>query len=113
MRSHALLALLFSMAAFILGFLCIFAGSKTTFMPSYPIMTVRPPFYTLRVLADSPQLNTSRIGQNFITSVVPSGGTPNHGGFLSSLLHNITSSVEGDIAAELSSLTSSLAHAVG
>jgi hypothetical protein len=43
MRPHALLALLFSTAAFILGFLCIYAGSKTTFMPSYPILTVCPP----------------------------------------------------------------------
>jgi hypothetical protein len=45
--------------------------------------------------------------------VVPTGGTTNSGGFFSSLLHNITSSVEGDASSELSSLTSSLARAVG
>ena len=45
--------------------------------------------------------------------MIPSGGTTNSGGFFSSLLHNITSSVEGDVGGELSSLTSSLARAVG
>jgi hypothetical protein len=42
MRPHALLALVFSTAAFILGFLCIFAGSKTTMLTNYPILTVGP-----------------------------------------------------------------------
>lgn len=46
----AILPLLVLMTAFILSFLCVFAGHKSGFMDNYPIFT----------------LNVTRMGQNFI-----------------------------------------------
>lgn len=37
-----LLSAVFAFAAFILAFLCLFAGSKLHFMSDYPILTVSP-----------------------------------------------------------------------
>jgi len=70
MRPFALAVILLSFITFILSFLCIFAGDKPKFMPTYYIIS----------------LNTSRAGENLIAAA---GG----GGALSSLLGGI----EGDI----------------
>lgn len=43
MRFSALIPVLFTTAALILTFLCIFAGSKQGFMQDYDIVTVRIP----------------------------------------------------------------------
>jgi SUR7/PalI family len=58
------------------------------------------------------KLNTSRIGQNLINEI--SGGSSGSGGsFITSLLHNITNTITGAIQGELSSATTSFAHALG
>ena len=43
MRFAAIAPLLFTIAAFVLAMLCLFAGSKKGFMEDYDIITVRSP----------------------------------------------------------------------
>lgn len=42
MRFAAVAPLLFTLAAFVLAFLCLFAGSKSGFMEEYDIISVSP-----------------------------------------------------------------------
>lgn len=83
MRPSALFPMACAIVAFVLGMLCLFAGHKPGFMEDYHIVT----------------LNTSTLGHNIIpTTTTTSGATPTSvGSFFSSLAHNITSTVEGDL----------------
>jgi len=72
MRLLALVPIIFTLAATIIGFLCLFAGSKPNFMSGYEILS----------------LNTSRVGQNVLQS---SSSTVN------SLLNLLPSSISGEI----------------
>ncbi|OCL07077.1 hypothetical protein AOQ84DRAFT_342333 [Glonium stellatum] len=77
MRPSALFPALCCAAALVLSFLCLFAGHKRNFMEDYHLLT----------------LNTSRIGENLLNSST-AGNSDNP---LSTLFHNITNSISGDV----------------
>ncbi|KAF2147677.1 hypothetical protein K461DRAFT_330132 [Myriangium duriaei CBS 260.36] len=54
MRVSAIVPILLSLGALVLSFLCLFAGSKTSFLPGYPVIT----------------LNVSEFGQNSLNSTL-------------------------------------------
>jgi len=87
MRFLAIIPLVFSTAAFIIAFLCIFAGSKPGFMDGYEILS----------------LNTSRVGQNLLSAGSGSGGSST----VSSIINGL------GLGNTVSSLTTSLAHSLG
>jgi len=74
-----------AIVAFVLSMLCLFAGHKPGFMENYHILT----------------LNTSTLGHNLIpTSTSNPASSPTAtslGSFFSSVEHNITSTIEGDL----------------
>ncbi|KAF2146455.1 uncharacterized protein K452DRAFT_193845, partial [Aplosporella prunicola CBS 121167] len=91
MRFLALVPVLCTIASLVLGFLCIFAGTKQdgSFMESYNILT----------------LNTSRLGQDYISDSASS--------WLSSLYHNATSSIASSLNSDLNSLISDVSADLG
>ncbi|QDS68457.1 hypothetical protein FKW77_010824 [Venturia effusa] len=93
MRLLPIVPILLSIGALILGFLCLFAGSKPDFLESYSILT----------------LNTSRIGQNLInTTSSSSSSNP-----LSALFHNLTDPLVNTLQSDLNNIASSLAKDLG
>jgi len=91
MRILAIVPILLTLAALIISFLCLFAGSKPNFMSGYEILS----------------LNTSRVGQNLLQGSTGGGST------ITNLIHNVTSLLPSSITGEISSLTTSLAHELG
>lgn len=85
MRFLAIIPLVFSLAAFIIAFLCVFAGSKPGFMDDYEILS----------------LNTSQIGAGLVNKVQTSSSTVN------SIINGL------GIGGAISSLTNSVAHYLG
>jgi len=85
MRPSALFPLACAIVAFVLGMLCLFAGHKPGFMEDYHILT----------------LNTSTLGHELIpTPTTDSGSTATAtsvGSFFSSLAHNATDEIEGEL----------------
>lgn len=83
MRLLPIVPLVLALAAFILGFLCIFAGNKTSFMQDYPVLT----------------LNISRIGQSISASSLFDKRSGIRDSLSSSLdsLHDSASEAKGDV----------------
>jgi len=93
MRLLPVLPAVLSLAALILAFLCLFAGSKPNFMESYSILT----------------LNTSRIGQNLISaSSSSSSNNP-----ISSFFHNLTDPIVKGLENDLNNAAASFAKDLG
>jgi len=90
MKPLALVPLIFSAGALVLGFLCIFAGYKPGFMQDYSILLV----------------NTSQIGSSLVTKYI-------NGGQLSGILSNLPSSLVQSIETEAQDVASSLARKIG
>jgi len=98
MRPSALFPMACAIAAFVLGMLCLFAGHKPGFMEDYDILT----------------LNTSSLGQNLIPTPTSGGSSTatatSIGSFFSSLVHNATDTIEGDIENELNDIAGDVAN---
>ncbi|KAK5139879.1 hypothetical protein LTR04_003289 [Oleoguttula sp. CCFEE 6159] len=88
MRPSAIIPVLCGIAALVLTLLCLFAGSSPNLMEGYDILT----------------LNTSCFGQTLLnTTSTPSSSNP-----LTSLLHNISSSISSSVNADANFLARSL-----
>jgi len=85
MRFLAIIPLLFSLAALIIAFLCVFAGSKPGFMDDYEILS----------------LNTSQLGAGIANKVQTSSSTVN------SIINGL------GLGNTITSLTNSVAHSLG
>lgn len=97
-----LVSVLLAVAAIVLVFLTLFAGSKPNFMEDYAILTVNTSLLTLTLLSDPLtliQLNTSRIGQNLFNSSSSSSSNP-----LTNLIHAGESALEHDASNYVSSI---------
>ncbi|TID16839.1 putative sur7 protein [Venturia nashicola] len=92
MRLLPIVPILLSIGALVLGFLCLFAGSKPNFMEGYSILT----------------LNTSRIGHNVINTTSSSSGNP-----FSALFHNLTDSRVNELKSDINNFATSLAKDLG
>jgi hypothetical protein len=92
MRFLPIVPFLLALVALILGFLCLFAGSKPDFLNSYSILT----------------LNVSRIGQNIVDSNDSSSGST-----LSNIFHNLTDPIVNSLEGDLNDATASLAKDLG
>ncbi|PMD20083.1 hypothetical protein NA56DRAFT_704886 [Hyaloscypha hepaticicola] len=101
MRLSALFPLACAIVAFVLSMLCLFAGHKPGFMEEYHIVT----------------LNTSTLGHNILsTATTSSGPTPTAtsiGSFFSSIAHNVSSTIEGDINGIIGDVADKLAKELG
>ncbi|KUJ10390.1 uncharacterized protein LY89DRAFT_787429 [Mollisia scopiformis] len=101
MRLSALFPMACAIVAFVLSMLCLFAGHKPGFMEEYHIVT----------------LNTSTLGHNLIpTTTTSSGSTPTAtsiGSFFSSIAHNISSTIEGDLDGIIGDVADKLAKELG
>jgi len=101
MRLSALFPLACAIVGFVLSMLCLFAGHKPGFMEDYHIVT----------------LNTSTLGHNLIptatTSTSPTPTTTSIGSFFSSIAHNISSTIEGDLNGVIGDVADKLAKELG
>jgi hypothetical protein len=93
MRFLPVLPFLLCLVALILGFLCIFAGSKPNFLESYSILT----------------LNVSRIGQNLVNASSSSSSSSS----LSSFFHNLTDPIVNELEEDLNDAAADLAEDLG
>lgn len=92
MRFLPILPFLLALVALILGFLCIFAGSKPNFLESYSILT----------------LNVSRIGQNLVNA--SSSGSSST---LSSFFHDLTDPIVDELEGDLNDAAADIAKDLG
>lgn len=106
MRFAVLIPMVCAMAGFVLPLLCMFAGSKPNFMEEFHIIT----------------LNTSTLGHQLVSTPTSSGAaaTSTSSGFWSNLINNVTSEVhnisatlEGDLDGYLNDLADKLASELG
>ncbi|KAG9244904.1 actin cortical patch SUR7/pH-response regulator pali [Calycina marina] len=97
MRITALAPLVCSIAAFILGMLCLFAGHKPGFLEDYHIVT----------------LNTSTLGYNLVPTTTASGAAAATPTSLLSWIEeeakNITSEIENEFETELNNIAGDIA----
>ncbi|KAH0290672.1 hypothetical protein M436DRAFT_41631 [Aureobasidium namibiae CBS 147.97] len=89
LRPTALIPVIFGLAALVLTLLCIFAGSKPSFMQDYSIIT----------------LNTSRIGQNVFNTTASTNSDSN---IFSQIWDNVTNSIESSINTDIHSFAKEL-----
>lgn len=94
MRPSAIFPALCAVAAVVLGFLCLFAGSKKDFMEDYHVLT----------------LNTSRIGQNVLNETLSSGSSSDNS--IISWISNATSSIASDLTDELNDAVNSVVSSI-
>ncbi|KAH9828848.1 integral membrane protein-like protein [Teratosphaeria destructans] len=93
MRVLAIIPVVCSVAALVLSFLCLFAGSKKGFLEDYALVT----------------LNTSRIGVDVFNTT----DTSSSSNLVINWLDNLTSSIENEIEGDINSLVRSIAKDLG
>src|SRR5580700_11774174 len=113
----ALLPLGCATTSFILGLLCMFAGSSPGFMEDYHIMAVSWSIPFLKTMANGFQLNTSTLGHNLIDAVetasTSSSNPTSIGSWFTGILQNVTYTIENDLTGLENDLVDKLAAEFG